>query len=142
MTRRKPKNGLHTRYYDNGQQLSEEHYQDGKLDGKWTFWYENGQIKLEANFKPYEVLAEDCRAERSNPSVFPARDSKDGKWTEWYEDGQKKLEGNYEDGGLPGIRHAIRECKWTQWDENGQIIEELYFKNGKLQDWKITRLVR
>ena len=41
MTKRKRKNGLHTRYYDNGQQLSEEHYNDGMLEGKWTFWYEN-----------------------------------------------------------------------------------------------------
>ena len=164
MTKRKRKHGLHTRYYDNGQQLSEEHYNDGMLEGKWTFWYENGQIQLKGNFKPYEVLPEDCRAERSSPYRFPARDSKHGKWTEWYENGQKKLEqnykcgrvigkwtewnengqkmleGNYEDGGIPGIRFAIREGKWTQWDENGKIIEELYFKNGKLQDWKITRL--
>ena len=152
----KRKNGLHTRYYYNGQILSEEHYQDGKLDGKWTFWYENGQIKLEANFKPYEVLAEDCRAKRSSPYIFPARDSKDGKWTEWYENGQKKLEqyykcgrvidkwtswhengqkkfeGNYKDGGLPGMRFAIREGKWTLWDENGQIMKEQYYKMGEL----------
>ena len=32
MTKRKRKNGLHTRYYDNGQQLSEEYYyKNGKL---------------------------------------------------------------------------------------------------------------
>ena len=160
----KRQNGLHTRYYDNGQILSEEHYQDGKIDGKWTFWYENGQKKLEANFKPYEALAEDCRAERSSPYIFPARDSKDGKWTEWYENGQKKLEqnykcgrvigkwttwdengqktfeGNYKDGGIPGIRFAIREGKWTLWDENGQLMEENYYKNGELKDWKITTI--
>jgi antitoxin component YwqK of YwqJK toxin-antitoxin module len=100
MTRRKPKNGLHTRYYDNGQQLSEEHYNDGKLEGKWTFWYENGQIQLKGNFKPYEVLAEDCRAERSSPYVFPARDSKDGKWTKWYENGQIMEEQYYKNGKL------------------------------------------
>ena len=160
----KRKNGLHTRYYDNGQILSKEHYKDGKLDGKWTFWYENGQKQLEANFTPYEVLPEDCRAERSSPYIFPARDSKDGKWTEWYENGQKKLEqnykcgrvigkwttwdengqkkfeGHYKDGGMPGIRFAIREGKWTVWDENGQLMEENYYKNGELKDWKITTI--
>jgi len=164
MTKRKRKNGLHTRYYDNGQILSKEHYKDGKLDGKWTFWYENGQKQLEANFTPYEVLPEDCRAERSSPYIFPARDSKDGKWTEWYENGQKKLEqnykcgrvigkwttwdengqkkfeGNYKDSGLPGMRFAIREGKWTVWDENGQLMEENYYKNGELKDWKITTI--
>ena len=101
----KRQNGLHTRYYDNGQILSKVHYKDGKLDGKWTFWYENGQKQLEANYKPYEVLAEDCRAKRSSPYIFPAKDSKDGKWTEWYENGQKKLEQNYKCGRVIG--------KWT-----------------------------
>ena len=56
----------------------------------------------------------------------------DGKFTEWYENGQKKLEGHYETNRAEG--------KWTEWDENGQIIEEQYYKNGKLQDWKITRM--
>jgi len=116
MTKRKRKNGLHTRYYDNGQQLSEEHYNDGMLEGKWTFWYENGQIQLKGNFKPYEVLPEDCRWERSSRYVFPARDSKDGKWTEWYENGQKK-----EEGTCWGVK---KKGKWTEWYENGQIKEE------------------
>jgi len=152
MTKRVRKNGVYKRYYDNGQILSKVHYNDGKLDGKWTFWYENGQKQLEGNYKPYEVLAEDCRAERSSPYIFPAKDSKDGKWTEWYENGQKKLEqnykcgrvigkwttwdengqkmfeGNYKDGGLPGIRFAIREGKWIVWDENGQIKSERNYK--------------
>ena len=132
MTKRKRKNGLHTRYYDNGQQLSEEHYNDGMLEGKWTFWYENGQIQLKGNFKPYEVLPEDERWERSSRYRFPARDSKDGKWTEWYENGQKKLEGHYETNRAEG--------KWTEWDENGQIMEEQYYKNGELKDWKITTI--
>ena len=56
----------------------------------------------------------------------------DGKFTEWYENGQKKLEGHYETNRAEG--------KWTEWEENGQIIEEQYYKNGKLQDWKITKL--
>ena len=56
MTKRKRKNGLHTRYYDNGQQLSEEHYNDGMLEGKWTEWYENGQKKYERNYKDDELM--------------------------------------------------------------------------------------
>ena len=164
MTKRERKNGLYKRYYDNGQQLSEENYNDGMLEGKWTFWYENGQIQLKGNFKPYEVLPEDCRAERSSRYVFPARDSKDGKWTEWYENGQKKSVSNYIDGGLPGMRSSIvdgqftvwhengqkrseghykknrLEGKLTEWDENGQIMEDQYYKMGELINWKITKI--
>ena len=163
MTIRKRKNGLHKRYYDNGQQLSEENYNDGMLEGKWTFWYENGQIQLKGNFKPYEVLAEDCRAERSSRYIFPARDSKHGKWTEWYENGQKKLEqhykcgryigtwiywyengqkksvSNYIDGGLPGRRSSIVDGQFTVWHENGQKRSEGHYKKnrleGKLTEW-------
>ena len=163
MTKRKRKHGLHTRYYDNGQQLSEEHYNDGMLEGKWTFWYENGQIQLKGNFKPYEVLPEDERWERSSRYVFPARDSKHGKWTEWYENGQKKLEQNYEcgrvigtwtywyenghkesvsnykDGGFPGMTRAIADGKFTEWYENGQKKLEGHYETnraeGKWTEW-------
>jgi len=161
--RQKRKHGLYKTYYENDQQLSEENYNDGMLEGKWTYWYENGQVKLKGNFKPYEVLPEDERWERSSRYVFPARDSKHGKWTEWYENGQKKREQNYEcgrvigkwaswyengnkksisnyhDGGLPGMNRAIADGKFTQWYENGQKkIERCYQTNraeGKWTEW-------
>ena len=38
------------------------------------------------------------------------------------------------------MRFAIREGKWTVWDENGQLMEENYYKNGELKDWKITTI--
>ena len=163
MTKRVRKNGLYKRYFDNGRQLSEENYNDGMLEGKWTYWYENGQLKLKGNFKPYEVLPEDERWERSSRYVFPARDSKHGKWTEWYENGQKKREQNYEcgrvigkwtswyengnkksvskyqDGGLPGMSKAIADGKFIEWYENGQKkIERRYQTNraeGKWTQW-------
>ena len=50
---------------------------DGRVDGKWTEWYENGQIKSEGNYKD---------------------NKRDGKWTGWYPDGQKMSEENYKDG--------------------------------------------
>jgi antitoxin component YwqK of YwqJK toxin-antitoxin module len=164
MTKRVRKNGLYKRYFDNGKQLSEENYNDGMLEGKWTYWYENGQVKLKANFKPYEVLPEDERWERSSRYVFPARDSKHGKWTEWYENGQKKREQNYEcgrvigkwtswhengnkksvsnyqDGGLPGMSKSIADGKFIEWYENGQKkIERCYQTNraeGMWTEWE------
>ena len=54
--RQKRKHGLYKTYYENDQQLSEENYNDGMLEGKWTEWYENGQLQLQANFKPYKEL--------------------------------------------------------------------------------------
>ena len=44
--------GLHTDWYDNGQQKkSEVTYKDGKPEGLGTVWYESGQKKSETNFK-------------------------------------------------------------------------------------------
>ena len=31
--------------YENGKKGLDGNYKDGKYDGKWTYWYENGQKK-------------------------------------------------------------------------------------------------
>ena len=37
--------------YDNGQKKVEGRIKDGKKEGKWTWWHENGQIESEINYK-------------------------------------------------------------------------------------------
>ncbi|MFT4593200.1 MAG: hypothetical protein ACI9JK_000906 [Phycisphaerales bacterium] len=39
--------------YENGQTKIEGKFKDGKKDGKWTEWYENGQIKSEVNYNKH-----------------------------------------------------------------------------------------
>ena len=91
--------------YENGQKKVEGNYKDGYQDGKWTEWYENGQITTEGKFKDDKI---------------------DGKWTEWDEDGQNMQEGHFKDGILDG--------KYTRWYENGQIEEERNYKDGRQVD--------
>ena len=79
MTTEKPKNGLHTEYYDKGQMKLEENYKDGKFEGKSTMRYKNDQMKYEGNYKDSK---------------------KDGKWTRWCCDGTLRTEENYKDGEL------------------------------------------
>ena len=43
--------GLWVDYYENGKKCSEENYKDGKRDGLCTEWYENGQKGMERNLK-------------------------------------------------------------------------------------------
>ena len=80
------------------------------MDGKWTAWDENGQKRVDFNYK----------------------DGKEhGKSTEWDESGQTnwKWEGNWKAGKMDG--------KWnlwdfpTLWDENGQMEREKYYKDGE-----------
>ena len=54
MTTETPKNGLHTYYWYNfegRQKEAEGHFKDGKEDGKWTWWWEDGQKQKEINYK-------------------------------------------------------------------------------------------
>jgi hypothetical protein len=67
---------------------------DGKEDGLFIYWYENGQKKEEVTFKFGE---------------------KDGKWTFWYENGQKEWEETFKAGELIDLKY---------WDEDGNLIEE------------------
>ena len=66
--------------------------EDGKEDGLYTEWYENGQKKTEGTYKDGEL---------------------DGKRIWWYENGQKQCEGTYKDGEL---------IEKIEWDEDGNVI--------------------
>ena len=56
-----------------------------KLDGLWTMWYENGQMREEGTYKDGE---------------------KDGLWTKWHDYGSKMYEETYKDG------HKIGKTKF------------------------------
>ncbi len=75
---------------------------DGKLDGLWTDWYENGKKNIEENYKDGEL---------------------DGLKTWWYRNGQKRKEGNYKDGKPDGL--------WTWWYKNGKKKSEKTYKDGE-----------
>ena len=80
-------------YHSTGKIYGETTFKDGKKDGLWTQWDENGQKRFEVTYK----------------------DGKnDGLWTQWYENGQKKYEGTYKDGNQINTK-----C----WDEEGNECE-------------------
>jgi antitoxin component YwqK of YwqJK toxin-antitoxin module len=83
---------------------------NGQKVGKWTWWYENGQIKQEGIFKAGKF---------------------NGKWTFWYANGQTKLEGIYKDDERNG---------WVKlWHKNGQISEEGLYEDGSLLAKKVYK---
>ena len=75
---------------------------NGKEDGLWTQWYENGQKSIEVTYK---------------------NGKENGLWIGWYKNGQKNNEGNFKDGK--------RDSLWTYWNESGQKEWELTYKDGK-----------
>lgn len=96
------KDGLYRRWHDNGQLEYEGNYKEGGRDGLWRVWYWNGQQLNESNNKDGK---------------------KDGLMRVWMINGQLKREHNYKDGKLDGL---IR-----RWHDNGLLAYEGQFKEGK-----------
>ena len=117
-------------YSSNGQYYSQGMYKDGRMDGKWTFWYENGEKKEERNYKGDREIGRggSVITRYSNDQKHTEINYKDNKqhgktWT-WFENGQKKSIESYKDGEFNGTN--------TVWYENGQIHEKAKYKVGEL----------
>ena len=117
MNYEKPKNGLHTEHYDNGQIKLEISFKDGIFFGKYTSWHENGQKKEERNSIDgglsdryswdFDYILD---WKYDNYTLDPYTN---GKAIYCHENGQKQKEANFIDGKQIG--------RITYWYENGQI---------------------
>jgi len=113
---------------DNANALSHEFYNNGKLHGLSTrWWQETGNKKLELTY------------ENGKPN---------GQKTEWFQDGTRKLEQDY----LNGIPHGVEiswhpngqkryerqfvegkpDGTWTDWDEKGNATRSIRYEVGKV----------
>jgi antitoxin component YwqK of YwqJK toxin-antitoxin module len=77
--------------YKNGVIRMRGMMKDGKREGLWKSWYENGTPWSETTF---------------------AAGVRDGKTVTWYENGNKRYEGAY--------TNDMESGKWTYWDEKGK----------------------
>ena len=82
-------------YYPTGIKKEYREYNEGKKNGLWITWNEEGVKIAEASYKS---------------------DIKDGPWNIWNSSGVKLYEMNYSNGAKSGI--------WRQWDENGTLVME------------------
>lgn len=141
--------------YPSGAKLSEGELINGKLDGKWTFWYENGEIQ---SIRYYNRGIEDSlwtwydeagnilrkgsyrnglihgRWETYHPNSQISEEGdyinnrKDGKWIFWYANGTKHSECYFKRDQVDSL--------WISWHENGNKSEEGRFKdNNKVGKW-------
>ena len=91
-------NGEEIKNYKNGAKRIRGMMKDGKRQGVWKSWYEDGTQWSETTFKDGK---------------------KDGATTTWYENGKKRYQGFYTNDTESG--------KWEYWDENGKFIESKDF---------------
>ena len=112
-----PFSGLIINKYESGQKHTKGYLTNGREDGIWTWWYENGQKEKEVDYfdgKTLDVLYKkwDDNGQKEEGTL---KDGKlDGFVTEWYENGQKKYETIYKNGNLISKK---------EWNEDGSVKE-------------------
>lgn len=99
---KKPFTGKIISKYENGQIKMESQYKDGKLEGTVKEYYEDGQVHNEWNYKDNHL---------------------DGEQRKYYENGQLSTEKYYKDNKVEGI--------FKEYYEDGKIKSETEYKKGK-----------
>ena len=138
-------------YYDNGQKKSVGISKDGKKDGLWTYWRDNGQKMQDVTYKNGEQNGLQIWYFKNGQKKYKGT-KKDGKkyglWIWWYENGQKESEITYKDGKFNGhytiyhkngqkkaegtYKDGKRDGRWLYWDRQGNIDRERVYSKDKM----------
>lgn len=89
-------------YRPDGPLMMKGEYHDGKQNGEWTLWYDNGQ---KASIDHYK------------------NGLQDGEHIGWYTNGKISAMGQYKDGKREGV--------WKRWDAQGFRNWEETYKDDK-----------
>ena len=123
MIKETPENGLRTEYHENGQKKLEADYKYGKLHGKFSIWNEHGQ-KIKNGIYKNDILIDITETEFNNRNhILSIVNLKDawlhGPQIEYFENGQKKTEVTY--------KKALIIGKKTEWDDSGVKKSEVIY---------------
>ena len=95
--------------------LKQGKVKDGKKDGEWFYYLENGQLHLKNTYKDGKLHGERLKY-YDNGKLYRKGNYKDGKRnglkTDWHKNGRKESEGNWKNDKQEGLL--------TAWYENGQ----------------------
>ena len=106
------------------QQRTSGTIKNGKPDGLWKRWYENGRKESEAEWKDGELVT--CAVWKPDGAECPLTDLVGGNGIVvfYHSNGQKASEGRF--------RKGVRDGAFTSWDSNGTISLEVGIKDGRL----------
>jgi antitoxin component YwqK of YwqJK toxin-antitoxin module len=122
------KDGKWSYWFENGQLSSEEHYSSGAMIGTWKSWYNNGQISSQIDFSNSNAAFYHANGQKESEGKMYSGMKKDGKWTGWYDNGKMNYEGMYSDGKKTGT--------WIYYSETGAKTAEQVFNAGELVSTK------
>jgi antitoxin component YwqK of YwqJK toxin-antitoxin module len=138
-----------TEFWSNGNKKSESNHRGSVAEGVSRFWYEDGTLQMECNYKENKLegpfvryysngIREESRIfkngmqngeykawDRSGHLIKQGSykdDKPDGAFWEWYPDGAVRVEGQYKNGVIDG--------RWIYFSGHGVVIGEGTFTNG------------
>jgi antitoxin component YwqK of YwqJK toxin-antitoxin module len=118
--------GFYREYHPNGQLFVEGNYKDGRQEGSWTYWYEDGTQNRQVTYKNGKPDGswESYRADGTLAAVRSFKDGRrDGGWIVYDETGNQPLrEQHYVEGKPDGV--------WKQWFPSGQLHRQITLKDG------------
>jgi antitoxin component YwqK of YwqJK toxin-antitoxin module len=97
----KVKDGPYHEFYPDGNKFVEGKYANGKQEGEWKFWADNGKLNKAQTYHVGKL---------------------DGSWTLYHDDGNKERDESYKAG--------VRDGKWTFYGAKNQPIQQEEYKNG------------
>jgi antitoxin component YwqK of YwqJK toxin-antitoxin module len=118
--------GIFALWNEEGRKSIVLNFKDGKQHGMETVWHKNGSKRLEfdySNGKKHGATTT-WREDGSRQSTVNYQHGiKHGMATYWHLDGSKQREESYSNGKLDG--------KYTSWREDGTVEREINYKNGQ-----------
>lgn len=93
--------GVSVRYNAAGQVVEKKNWKNGRLDGEWKIFYDNGKTRFESHYVDGKL---------------------NGAITSFNYDGKKITEGTYKDD--------LKEGAWRYYDDKGTLVKERHYKAG------------
>lgn len=118
-------------YYPNGDTLSITPMKKGSVHGVVTRYNKSNSLKEQITFADGKQDGMFRRFDEDGVLVFEGQlvgGKKTGTWTTWFDEVQKEEERSYSDDQPNG--------KWTYWYIDGSLKREETYKDGKLIDKK------
>jgi antitoxin component YwqK of YwqJK toxin-antitoxin module len=152
--------GSFSKWNEDGQLLTQQHYSLGKWNGTWLqFYHPPGHLKEERHYedgKPVGIWSKWASSGLMTEKCFYSDGMKNGISMRWHENGQLASKAIYEDGGLNGLlqefspsgqqllsagyKHGIKWGLEKKWYENGSQGSKIFWNNrgrkhGKIEAW-------
>ena len=116
--------GPYTEFFDriNGKKKVEGFYKNGKKEGVWKYYGNDGKV---INQECWKDGRREYRDYKLGTKTYFKDDVLDGPYTEFFDkiDGKKKVEGFYKEGKKEGV--------WKYYDKDGTVIRQEYWHKGK-----------